>query len=114
MRMRSPLVTPRRASDAAQRFTSSMRRAYGMRVPKKSSAGNAGVRNYVVRSSSDFDVALAYEGEQATKVTVTNLTTGASVASDIVPRATVSVAEPAGKGTTIAIGRVGNACAREG
>lgn len=65
-------------------------------VPKKSSAGNAGVRNYVVRSSSDFDVALAYEGEQATKVTVTNLTTGASVASDIVPRATVSVAHGGG------------------
>jgi hypothetical protein len=60
-------------------------------VPKKSSTGNAGVRNYTVRSSSDFDVKLDYTGDQGTKITVTNADTGAKVTSDITARPTVSV-----------------------
>ncbi len=65
-------------------------------VPKRSSSGNVGVRNYTVHSTSDFDVSLAYEGDQATKLTVTNLDTGDKVESSVGPRATVSV--PAGGG----------------
>lgn len=60
-------------------------------VPKKSTSGHPGVRNYTVHSSSDFDVSLAYEGDQATKLTVTNLDTGAKVESAVGPRASVSV-----------------------
>jgi hypothetical protein len=65
-------------------------------VPKKSSTGNPGVRNYTVRSSSDFDVKLDYTGDQGTKITVTNAETGAKVTSDITPRAMVSVTHGGG------------------
>jgi hypothetical protein len=65
-------------------------------VPKKSTTGAVGVRNYTVHSTSDFDVSLVYDGDQATKLTVTNLDTNAKVESSIGPRATVSV--PGGGG----------------
>jgi len=66
-------------------------------VPKKSTSGAVGVRNYTVHSTSDFDVSLDYTGDQAAKLTVTNLDTGAKVASAVGPRATVSV--PGGDGS---------------
>ena len=65
-------------------------------VPKRSTSGTVGVRNYTVRSTSDFDVSLEYDGDQATKLTVTNLDTNAQVESSVGPRATVSV--PGGGG----------------
>jgi len=65
-------------------------------VPKKSSSGTAGVRNYTVRSSSDFEVKLDYTGSQGAKVTVTNLDTGVKVSSDIGPRPTVSITHGGG------------------
>ncbi len=65
-------------------------------VPKKSTTGNPGVRNYTVRSSSDFDVKLDYTGDQGVKVTVTNADTGAKVTSDVVARPAVSVAHGGG------------------
>jgi hypothetical protein len=63
-------------------------------VPKRSTSGAVGVRNYTVHSSSDFDVSLAYDGDQATKLTVTNLDTNAKVESSVGPRASVSVPRP--------------------
>ena len=59
-------------------------------VPKKSGS-TAGVRNYTVHSTSDFDVALEYDGDQGTKLQVTNLDSGAKVESAVGLRATVSV-----------------------
>ncbi|HEX5059082.1 MAG TPA: hypothetical protein VFV99_06965, partial [Kofleriaceae bacterium] len=38
-------------------------------VPKKSTSGAVGVRNYTVHSTSDFDVSLDYTGDQAAKLT---------------------------------------------
>jgi hypothetical protein len=63
-------------------------------VPRTSSSGHAGVRNYIVHATNDFDVSLAYDGDQAVKLTVTNLDTGDVVESEIEPRPRVSV--PAG------------------
>ncbi|HEY5924556.1 MAG TPA: hypothetical protein VIV11_22915 [Kofleriaceae bacterium] len=60
-------------------------------VPKRSTSGSVGVRNYTVRSTSDFDVSLDYEGTQGAKLTVTNLDSGEKVESSVGPRATVSV-----------------------
>src|SRR4051812_38301889 len=51
-------------------------------VPKRSSAGKPGVRNYTVHASVDFEVSLAYTTTNDTKITVTNLDTGAKVESD--------------------------------
>jgi hypothetical protein len=65
-------------------------------VPKRSSSGAVGVRNFTVRSTSDFDVSLVYEGTQGTKLVVTNLDTDAKVQSNVGPRASVSV--PGGDG----------------
>jgi hypothetical protein len=65
-------------------------------VPKKSSSGYAGVRNYTVHSSSDFDVKLDYTGDQGTKITVTDMNTGTKVTSDVMPRASVSVSHGGG------------------
>jgi hypothetical protein len=65
-------------------------------VPKRSSNGSVGVRNFTVRSTSDFDVSLVYEGNQGTKLVVTNLDTDAKVQSTVGPRATVAV--PGGTG----------------
>jgi hypothetical protein len=65
-------------------------------VPKRSSGGAVGVRNFTVRSTSDFDVSLVYDGDQGTKLVVTNLDTDAKVQSSVAPRATVSV--PGGDG----------------
>ena len=64
-------------------------------VPKKSSTGAVGVRNYVVHASSAFDVSLAYDGDQTAKVTVTNLDTGVKVESAVGARPMVSVAASA-------------------
>jgi hypothetical protein len=44
-----------------------------------------------VHSSSDFDVKLEYDGDQAAKVSVTNTDTNAKVESSLTPRPTVSV-----------------------
>ena len=46
-------------------------------VPKKSSTGKPGVRNYTVTSSVDFEVSLAYAGGAETNVIITNTETGA-------------------------------------
>jgi len=60
-------------------------------VPKKSSSGSPGVRNYIVHSTSDFDVKLEYTGDQGVKLVVTNLDSDAKVESAIKPRPSVSV-----------------------
>lgn len=60
-------------------------------VPKVSSTGAVGVRNYVVHASADFDVSLAYDGDQAATLTVTNLDTGAKVESALGARPSVTV-----------------------
>ena len=65
-------------------------------VPRTSTSGKPGVRNYIVHASTDFDISLAYEGDQATKLTVTNLDTDATLESAIEPRASISV--PGGSG----------------
>ncbi|HEY5951607.1 MAG TPA: hypothetical protein VIV40_39205, partial [Kofleriaceae bacterium] len=65
-------------------------------VPKRSSSGAPGVRNYTVHSTSDFDVSLAYDGEQTAKLTVTNLDTGTKVETMVGARPTISV--PGGGG----------------
>ncbi len=67
-------------------------------VPKKSSTGNPGVRNYTVRSTSDFDVKLDYTGSQVAKITVTNLDTGVKVMSGAGASAQPSVSVSHGGG----------------
>src|SRR5438874_1843253 len=72
-------------------------------VPKAASATSPGVRNYTVHSANDFDVTLTYDGDQAAKITVTNLDTNAAVASTKGPRPTVSVSAVTGAEHTFKI-----------
>jgi hypothetical protein len=65
-------------------------------VPRTSHAGNAGVRNYIVHATNDFDVSLEYEGDQGIKLIVTNLDTDAKVESAIEPRPHVLVSHGGG------------------
>ncbi|HEU0032779.1 MAG TPA: hypothetical protein VFQ53_19240 [Kofleriaceae bacterium] len=60
-------------------------------IPKASSSGAPGVRNYSVRSNVDFDVSLAYDTGNDAKITVTNLDTGAKFESDLAVQPRVSV-----------------------
>ena len=53
---------------------------------------NPGVRNYQVRSTVDFEVSIAYDGDQEAKLIVTNQETGAKFESDKGPRPKVRVA----------------------
>ena len=59
-------------------------------VPKRSSATKPGVRTYTVRSSVDFEVALANETMNEATIVISNLDTGAKVQSDqaVAPKAT--------------------------
>lgn len=50
-----------------------------------------GARNFTVKASNDFDVALAYDGTQIAKIIVTNLDTDAEVHTDITAHPTINV-----------------------
>jgi hypothetical protein len=65
-------------------------------VPKKSSTGSPGVRNYTIRSTSDFDVKLDYTGSQGAKITVTNLDSGVKVMSSTSAQPFISVTHGGG------------------
>jgi len=51
-------------------------------VPKRSAPSKPGVRNYTVRSTVDFEVALTQDTDNEIKVSVTNLDSNATVTSD--------------------------------
>ncbi|MEO8549839.1 MAG: hypothetical protein ABI678_07690 [Kofleriaceae bacterium] len=55
-----------------------------------------GVRNFTVKASNDFDVALAYDGTQIAKIIVTNLDTDAEVHTDITAHPAINVSAGGG------------------
>src|SRR5687767_12999251 len=52
-------------------------------VTVNKASANPGVRNYSVRSTVEFEVSLAYEGDQNAKLIVTNQETSARFESDL-------------------------------
>ncbi len=60
-------------------------------IPKLSSAGKPGVRNFSVRSSVDFEVSLTYAAANQAKIVVTNLDTGAKFESSVGAQPKLSV-----------------------
>jgi hypothetical protein len=65
-------------------------------VPRVSSSGKPGVRNYYVRASADFDVALAYDGDQQAKITITDQDTGTAVETAVVAQPSLAVTHGGG------------------
>ncbi len=66
-------------------------------IPKFSTTGHPGVRNFSVRSTLDFEVSLAYDTDNDSKITVTNLDTGETFESDTTKQPEVTVTASTGE-----------------
>ena len=64
-------------------------------LPRKSTSGKPGVRNFYVSSSAAFAVTLAYDGDNQTKIIVTNEDDDTATESDLVARPSLTVSTTA-------------------